>query len=698
MDILNDLNPVQKKAVKISDGPLLILAGAGSGKTRVLTYRIAYLLQKGVSPHNILAITFTNKAAKEMKQRVKKLAGKAAKDIWISTFHSTCARILRKEINRLGYRKSFTIYDDDDKKSLLTACLKELDLDPKQNPARKIGETISNAKNELIDSDTFLKSAETYYEETVAGVYRLYQEKLYLNNAVDFDDLIMLTVNLFELDKGLLDGYQHKFSYILVDEYQDTNHAQYRLVNLLAFGHRNLCVVGDEDQSIYKWRGADIRNILDFEKDYKETKLIKLEQNYRSTQNILSAANLVISNNSQRKEKNLWTDNHQGEQIFLYQAGDEHEEAAFVATEVDRLAKEGVSSNQMAVFYRVNAQSRVLEEVFLRYGLPYKIVGGVKFYERAEIKDILAYLRVLVNPDDTISLKRIINKPARGIGKTTVEAIEKHALSQKINFHQALLQVAEIKSIAPGTKKKISDFLELIEELKNIKCANLADKVERIALKTGYIGSLKEEKTLEAEGRLDNIKEFVSVVQEFCSRNPKGELTDFLEEISLITDIDNFDEKEKAVTFMTLHNAKGLEFPVVFMTGMEEGLFPHFRCLGDSHELEEERRLCYVGMTRAMQKLYLSHAFSRRQFGSTNYNIRSRFLSEVPEELLFPLEKKEAPTYLSKEIYELGDKVVHQKFGRGIIKEIQEPDKLVVVFSGGQEKTLLLGFAPLEKV
>lgn len=650
MDLLTDLNPPQQKAVTATEGPLLILAGAGSGKTRALTYRVAHLIkEKKVNPRSILAITFTNKAADEMRERIEALISKdTSQGMWISTFHSACVKILRSTIEKLGYKRNFVIYDDDDQETLINHCLKDLNLDPKRYSPKSVAATISNAKNELIDPDTFAGQAQTYFERIVSEVYHLYQERLFKNNALDFDDLIMVTVNIFELYPDILESYQDRFRYILIDEYQDTNHAQFRLVSLLASKHRNLCVVGDDDQSIYQFRGANIRNILEFEQDYPDAKVIKLEQNYRSTQAILDAANEVIKNNRGRKPKTLWTANDTGQGPIWYQAEDEHDEASYVATQIEllcrrstRAGKSNKAYKDFAVFYRTNAQSRVFEEVFLSYKLPYKIVGGVKFYERMEIKDILAYLRVLQNPAEGVSLKRIINVPKRGIGKTTADRIDAFCVQNNLSFYEALTKVGEVPSLSESAQEKVKEFLGLIGIFSKGKNKKLHELVEEILDKTGYLQLLKQEGTIEAQSRIENIEEFVAACREFEMESAEGAmpasrhgLEEFLERVALITDIDTYEEEENAVTLMTLHNAKGLEFPVVFMVGMEEGLFPHIRSMTNQAELEEERRLCYVGLTRAQEALYLTSAWSRSLYGGSNYTTHSRFLREIPPELL----------------------------------------------------------------
>jgi len=715
MDLLQDLNPVQRDAVTYNEGPLLILAGAGSGKTRVLTYKVAYLIQEiGLNPHNILAITFTNKAAGEMKERIDQLVGSNVADhMWITTFHSTCARILRKEIHRLGYNRNFVIYDDADSTRLINMCLKDLDLDPKRFSATTIANAISAAKEELIDAESLATKAETYLDQNISEVYKLYQQKLYQSNALDFDDLLMLTIDIFNLFPTVLQRYRERFDYILIDEYQDTNHAQYKLVHLLTGDKRKLCVVGDDDQSVYGFRGADIRNILEFEADYPEANVLRLEQNYRSTQTILDAANYVIKNNMGRKPKTLWTTNAKGEAVTRYQAENEHDEASFIATEIERLKDlEDREYKDFSIFYRTNAQSRVLEEIFMRYGVPYKIVGGVKFYERAEIKDVLAYLRSITNQTDEVGLKRIINVPKRGIGKTSIEHVNRFARKENISFYEALKRAEDNNFLSSRAQKEIGRFVELLEELaKTLKEKSVSVFTQEMLDKTGYIKAFEDERTVEALGRIENVREFISVMQEFERAHPSEGMDEFLEQISLITDIDTYDEGEAAVTLMTLHNAKGLEFPVVFMVGMEDGIFPHVRSLNSVDELEEERRLCYVGITRAKERLYLTHAWCRSLWGGTNYNARSRFLKEIPKEFLkSAYEEKEPaetklPEYSTRKAVRqdaielaIGDKVMHKKFGKGKVVGMKGSGQVTVAFPTEGEKTLLLDYAPLEKM
>lgn len=640
MDIFHGLNEAQREAVECLEGPLLIMAGAGSGKTRVLTHRIANLLDHGVAPYSILAITFTNKAAKEMRDRVDRLIGAGAKEIQLSTFHAFCAKFLRREIEHGGeYNNNFTIYDASDAQTVVKRILKEMNLDDKRFTPNGILGAISNAKNQLIGPMTFEKNAAGFFEQKVAEVYKNYQRFLRENNAVDFDDLLMLTVRLLEEHQEILEKYQRRYRYILVDEYQDTNGAQYTITKLLADGWRNLCVVGDADQSIYGWRGADISNILNFEKDYPEARTIMLEQNYRSTKNILAAANAVIDENQNRKPKKLWTDNAQGDKITTYYAADERDEAKYI---VDAIAKQhtiyNTSYNDVAILYRTNAQSRVLEETFMRMGLPYTMVGGLKFYDRKEIKDISAYLRILHNPYDQVSMTRIINVPKRGIGDATVQKILDYALENNKKFLDVIGNPEELDNV-PGltsrSKNPINKFLTLFFTLMEKKeTLAVSDLIEEIMDKSGYVEELKADKKIENESRIENLREFVGVAREFEKETEEEpNLENFLSRVSLTTDLDESDLDADRVTLMTLHAAKGLEFPVVFMAGMEEGIFPHARTLESPDELEEERRTCYVGITRAERKLYLTYARSRMLYGRSSYNAPSRFLEEIPEEL-----------------------------------------------------------------
>lgn len=636
-NLLDSLNKQQREAVVHTEGPLLILAGAGSGKTRVLTHRIAYLInEKGVYPSNILAITFTNKAAREMKERVEKLL-EGSYDMWISTFHSACARILRMEIERLqGYKKNFIIFDTDDQAKIIKECLKELNYNEKNFPPKEMISSISKAKDQLMTPGKFMdRYGRDFRLKKVADIYALYQKKLMGNNALDFDDILFKTVELFQNNPDVLQRYQQKFKYIMVDEYQDTNFCQYMLVNLLAKNHRNLCVVGDDDQSIYSWRGADIGNILNFEKDFPDAKVIKLEQNYRSTQTILDAANSVISNNFGRKSKRLWTDNGEGKAIVYYKAMDERDEADFIIGEIDKLAfQEQKNLNSFAILYRTNAQSRVIEEMCMARGIPYKIVGGHRFYDRMEVKDVIAYLRVIQDPEGDLSIKRIINVPKRGIGKATIDQLEEYARQNGISFYEALLFVDNIDGIGKKAKNSIKDFVRLIAELMDIaENESASEVINQVILKSGYLEEL-EKGDDEAQERGKNIKELISAALEYEEKNEDNSLMGFLENMALMSDIDGLKEDREGVTMMTLHSAKGLEFPVVFICGLEEGLFPTQRAFFEEHQLEEERRLMYVGVTRAKEKLYLTSAFERTLFGNTSYTMESRFLREIPKDLI----------------------------------------------------------------
>ncbi len=641
------LNPEQIRAVKHDEGPLLVLAGAGSGKTRVLTQRIAYLIrEKKVSPYNILAITFTNKAANEMKQRVAGQLGRDVRDLWISTFHSACVRILRRHADLIGYSPGFVIYDDADQQTLIKQCMKELDISDKKYSPRIFSAAISDAKNKLIGPEEYQRGAADFQQRQNSSVYNIYQRKIKQNNALDFDDLILETVHLFRTQPDILDLYREKFRYILVDEYQDTNHAQYVLVNLLAKKHRNICVVGDPDQSIYRFRGADIDNILNFEQDYPDAEVITLQQNYRSTRAILQAANSVISNNEMRKDKKLNTENDEGELITHYTGADEYGESRFVANEISRLSREkGYVWSQFAVLYRTHAQSRVLEEALLQSGIPYRIVGGLKFYDRKEIKDLLAYLRVISNPADNISLQRIINVPRRGIGDATLQLLNDFTADQQISLWQCLQQVQWIEGLSTRAVNQLQRFSAVITDLQQDKLMlSCTDLVKQVLARSGYQNMLEQEQSVEAQTRLENIKEFMSVTQLYDEQSEHPDLDEFLAEISLVTDLDkNSDNQENdgtdkdldnAVVLMSLHSAKGLEFPVVFLTGMEERIFPHSRSLLDQNELEEERRLCYVGITRAQRKLYITNVRKRFLYGTANYNEVSRFIEEIPGDLL----------------------------------------------------------------
>lgn len=644
--LINGLNPEQQSAVKATDGPLLLMAGAGSGKTRVLTHRIAYLIvEKRVNPYNILAITFTNKAAREMKERIRTIMGGAADEIWISTFHSMCVRILRRDIDRMGFNRNFTILDTTDQQSVIKGILKDKNIDPKKFDPRAILGSISSAKNELIDPEEYAKTAGDYFYQVVSDVYTEYQKRLRKNQALDFDDLIMKTIQLFTRVPDVLDYYQRKFQYIHVDEYQDTNKAQYMLVKFLANRFKNLCVVGDSDQSIYRWRGADIANILSFEKDYPDAKVILLEQNYRSTKRILLAANKVIENNRTRKAKNLWTENPEGNKLVYYRADSEQGEAQFVAGKIKELTRDNkYKFADIAILYRTNAQSRVMEEVLLKSNIEYSIVGGTKFYDRKEIKDMLAYLRLISNPDDDISLRRIINVPKRGIGSTSIDKMADFAAIHDISIYQALSSV-ELMGLSPKITKAAREFHELISKYTQMQeFLSVTELVEEVLEKSGYREMLKLEKSLEAQSRLENLDELLSVTKSFEESSEDKSLVAFLTDLALVADIDSMDddgEKADSIVLMTLHSAKGLEFPVVFLIGLEEGVFPHSRSLMEEAEMEEERRLAYVGITRAEQTLFITNAQMRTLYGRTSMNPASRFISEIPEDLIEGVEKPE---------------------------------------------------------
>ncbi len=726
MDILDNLNPEQYAAVTYGDGPLLILAGAGSGKTRVLTQRIAYLIsQRGVSPANILAVTFTNKAAGEMKERVERLLGYSAERIWVSTFHSTCVRILRADGAKQGIDPNFVIYDSQDQLALVKEVLKELNINDKNFPPRSVLEAISRAKNELQTPADYGERATDFWEKTIARVYQLYQQKLGENRAVDFDDLIMQTVLLFRNNPVVLEYYQERFRYILVDEYQDTNKAQYELVNLLAAKYSNLCVVGDDNQSIYGWRGADISNILAFERDYPNAKVIKLEQNYRSTQTILSAANNLIQFNIARTKKNLWTEAGQGEPIKVYWAADERDEAKFIIDEITRLHQAGFKSADIAILYRTNAQSRPFEEAFLYGGVPYTVVGSLRFYDRKEIKDLIAYLRVIYNPADNISLKRIINVPKRGIGETTVGKLESRAAQRGTSLYQVLLDItAGSETVETRAKSKIGDFVKMIEDLRaQQEGESLTNLVEELLEVSGYRAELVLSKDEQAKGRLENINEFLSATQQYDRELPGEGVGLFLEQLALLSDIDSYEGESDLVTLMTLHSAKGLEFPVVFLAGLEEGIFPHSRSVWEMDQLEEERRLCYVGITRAKERLYLTSAARRTIFGLTDNRLPSRFIEEIPAELKEEIKPKSArgafaapqtqresvsapgvekvlapQQKVASDQFKAGVKVSHPKFGTGTIVSVKGEGAdaiLVVAFPGEGVKQLLASFAPV---
>ena len=747
MDLFQGLNEPQQRAVACLEGPLLIVAGAGSGKTRVLTYRIANLLAHDVPPYRILAITFTNKAAREMRDRVDTLIGEAAHDVWLSTFHAFCARFLRIEIEHLkGYEKNFVIYDAADSKGLVRECLKELNIDEKHTAPGAVQSHISDAKNRLLTAAQFAAGAGDFFAEQVAKVYELYQSKLRANNALDFDDLLMLTVDILSQNEEVRRKYQEKFRYILVDEYQDTNGAQYQITKLLAGGHRNLCVVGDADQSIYGWRGADMRNILNFERDYPEATVILLEQNYRSTKNILEAANAVIENNLDRKKKALWTDNVQGDPIVVYEGSTEKNEASYIVREVERLhTMFNVKYGDIAVLYRTNAQSRNIEEAFYASGVPYSMVGAVRFYDRREIKDIIAYLRVIYNPRDTLSLLRIINVPRRGLGQTTLSRMEDLAAEYGVSLFEIITDsqmLAMIPKLSGKVKFALEDFAALVFTfMGQLGTRPLHEIVEDIIEESGYAAALEEDKKEDNRDRLENLREFISVAKNFEDGAAEGEngLEEFLAQISLISDVDQTEQSDGSVTLMTFHAAKGLEFPAVFMAGMEEGLFPHSRTLLDDTEIEEERRTCYVGITRAERRLYLTHARQRTIYGRTEMSRPSRFLAEIPEHLL---EHKQADMMADGDLrggrtdvwgrgangmrrpymppppqhtaedgsvirpdtaakFTAGDAVRHSKWGDGRVVSIRgegEEAELTIAFPGEGIKKFVQKYAPILKL
>ena len=719
--LIEALNPVQAEAVLHTEGPVLIVAGAGSGKTRALTHRIAYLIREhGVSPYAILAITFTNKAAREMAARVEGLLGqRIAKGMWILTFHSACARILRREHDHLGLPSSFTIYDEGDTERLLSSVLKDLNLDVKRYPPRAMSAAIGKAKDNVLSAGEFAQMAGNFYEQTIANVYVEYEKRKLGAGALDFDDLITETVRLFRDHPAVLEHYQEWFRYILVDEYQDTNRAQYQLVNLLADKYRNVCVVGDADQGVYSWRGATIQNLLDFERDYPDAEVFLMEQNYRSTSNILAIANALIEHNVQRKPKSLWTETTEGELAVRFRADDEHEEALFVAEETHRLVEdEAHRYSDVAVFYRTNAQSRVLEDIFMRAGIPYRVVGGVRFYQRKEVKDVLAYLRLLLNPQDVISARRVVNTPKRGIGDATVAALEGFAAIEQIPFLEATRRADELADLGARAKGAIAGFVGVMQRLQEAfeSGATPQRMVEAAATESGYLLELEAERTVEAEGRIENLRELGGVAAEFEQRSPDGSLAEFLEQVSLVSEQDEYDEESGSVTLMTLHNAKGLEFPVVFIIGLEDGVFPHYRSMGDPAHLEEERRLMYVGVTRARERLYMTYAWSRTLFGSTSYSPPSRFLGEIPTELVRALEEGElvvadgasvspirAAVEGRREIPQIsaGDTVLHDKWGEGVVLTVNGSGtdaEATVRFEDAGEKRLLVAYAPLRKV
>jgi DNA helicase II / ATP-dependent DNA helicase PcrA len=727
--LLADLNPPQREAVEHGEGPLLVLAGAGSGKTRALTYRIAYLVATGQArPSEILAITFTNKAASEMRQRVEALVGGISRLMWVMTFHSACARILRSHAERLGYKRAFTIYDEADSLRMLKRCMSELEIDPKRFAPRAIRAQISGAKNRLVDAETMREQHGSFFERTAADCFALYEKRMHEANAMDFDDLLVRTVDLLELFDDVRDRYRRTFRWVLVDEYQDTNRAQYRLLQLLCGEQRNLTVVGDDSQSIYGFRHADIRNILDFERDFPDATVVKLEQNYRSTGTILDTANAVIANNREQKPKHLWTDAGRGVPVEIYELDDEHAEARYVAAEVQRLASdEGVPRDRIAVFYRVNAQSRVLEDTLVRFELPYQVIGGTKFYERAEIKDAVAYLSFLANPADAVSFQRVVNSPRRGIGSQTEARLLSHANTMGQDIWDVVQDPAGVPALGPAAVRAVTRFAETMAGLSERVAGPVADLLDAVLIESGYIDALEAERTIEAEGRIENLRELVGVAGEFdANRAVEGAsdvppLEEFLAQISLLSDQDALREDESLITLMTLHNAKGLEYDAVFIIGCEEGVFPHSRSIEEGN-LAEERRLCYVGITRARERLYMTFARRRNLYGGRGHNLPSRFLAEIPDELAerhvstprtgwslgrdsvlatgggitAPMPKQASPVLVE---FQTGDDVVHASFGEGVVTAVEPGSVIVVRFAAdGTERKLMADYAPLRKL
>ena len=756
--LLTGLNKEQQQAVQHTEGPLLILAGAGSGKTKVLTVRIAHLLAQGVNPYEILAITFTNKAAKEMKSRVEGLVGDVANRIWLSTFHSFCAKFLRFELdNFLGYNSNFTIYDTSDSQAVIKAALKALNLDDKYYPVGAMIAAISDAKNKLLFASDFRKQARDFYQQKVADVYEYYERELRKNNALDFDDLLLVAVKLLQSNEAVLDKYSKRFRYVMIDEYQDTNHAQYRLVTMLAKKFKNICVVGDADQSIYAWRGADMSNILEFEKDYQQAKVVLLEQNYRSTKTILQAANDVIGNNIERKEKKLWTENEEGQPITYYRAQSEQDEGRYVLSQIQSLLRDGYHYDDFAILYRTNAQSRVMEENLLKSNIPFRLVGGQRFFERLEIKDLLAYLRLIVNPQDDLSFRRIVNSPKRGIGATSLAKLSDFAEVYQFSLLEASLQTT-LSPLSGKAAKALEKFAITIEELRKMQeFLSISEFVEQVIEKTGYLASLEQQHTMEADARIENIQEFISVAKQFEQdrleeESEESPLLQFLTDLSLVSDADSDEGDGRMVTLMTLHAAKGLEFPVVFIIGLEEGIFPSLRSIMEHDDVEEERRLAYVGITRAEQKLFLTNAYSRLLYGRTQTNRPSRFVLEIGEELFDSNQQKSygstsretasfvsktsssgslfdkyrarsqatayqpkvvQPTSIQSQVrkqtpattdavaWKVGDKVMHKKWNAGTVVKVtgegtnQEID---VAFAGMGIKRLLASFAPIERI
>jgi DNA helicase II / ATP-dependent DNA helicase PcrA len=707
--LLEGLNEPQREAVTHGEGPLLILAGAGSGKTRVLTHRIAYLVGTGrAGPGEILAITFTNKAAEEMRGRVESLVGRRARAMWVMTFHSACARMLRADAQRLGYTRGFTIYDEADSLRLVKQCLEELDVDPKRFAPRGIRRQISDAKNQLLDAAAYRLKVSSFFEQTAADVYELYEKRIHAMNAMDFDDLLFRCVNLVELFPEVRERYRRGFAHVLVDEYQDTNRAQYVWLRHLCEEHRNLSVVGDDDQSIYRFRGADIRNILDFEDDFPDAHVVKLEQNYRSTQTILSAANAVISHNRSRKPKALWSELGEGDPVHVRELDDEHAEARFVVAEIERLVEEGASRDEIAVFYRTNAQSRVLEDMLVRYGVAYQVIGGTRFYERAEVKDALAYLTLLVNPADVVAFQRVVNSPRRGIGQTTQGRIVSHANTVGEPVWEVAAAPEDVPGLGAAAVKAVGRFMSVMQRVREraVGGAPVGELLEETLSETGYLDALRAERTIEAQGRLENLEELVGVSREYDATAEEPSVEEFLQQVALFSEQDALRDDEGVVTLMTLHNAKGLEFGIVFMIGCEDGVFPHSRAI-EAGDLEEERRLCYVGVTRAKRELYLTFARARTLYGARDWNLPSRFIDEIPDELTDRAEHEPpaidawpaaAPAERAPASFALGDDVVHAQFGDGVVTGLEPGGLVVVRFAGdGSERKLMADYAPLKK-
>jgi ATP-dependent DNA helicase UvrD/PcrA len=714
--LLEGLNEPQREAVLHGEGPLLILAGAGSGKTRVLTHRIAHLVGSGQAhPGEILAITFTNKAAQEMRERVQGLVGGRARAMWVMTFHSACARMLRSDAERLGYTRGFTIYDEQDSLRLVKNCIEELDIDPKRFAPRGIRRQISDAKNQLLDAEAYRLKVGSFFEQTAADVYEVYEPRLHAANAMDFDDLLFRCVNLFELFEEVRDRYRRSFRHVLVDEYQDTNRAQYRWLQLLCEEHRNLAVVGDDDQAVYGFRGADIRNILDFERDWPDAEVVKLEQNYRSTQTILNASNAVIANNRSRKPKTLWSELGEGDPVHVHELDDEHAEARFVVSEMERLVDEGDSRDDIAVFYRTNAQSRVLEDMLVRYGVAYQVIGGTRFYERAEIKDALAYLTLLVNPSDTVAFGRVVNSPRRGIGQTSQARVIGHANTLGEPVWDVAAAPDNVPGLGTAAVKAVGRFMSVMERLRERVDggAGVGDLLHETLEETGYTEALKAERTVESQVRLENLEELVGVGREYDATAEAPSVEEFLQQIALFSEQDNLQDEQGLVTLMTIHNAKGLEFDTVFIIGMEEQVFPHSRAV-EAGDLEEERRLAYVGITRARRQLYLTSARTRALFGNRDWNLRSRFIDEIPIEFTdrdenTPIGREAASTWGGGApgapeptgpgaVFALGDDVIHANFGEGVIVGVEPGGLVVVRFAGdGSERKLMADYAPLKK-